>query len=282
MKIDRNKFEDAIALRIQEAAQNLIECKCADCGARHRLAGRIAGLADILDDLYRNWRSDDESLMFIVSGEATYRQSEADDSADIRVVRYDTEAARAITEVSEEAANGMWSADYEKAKEDLAKEPKAGDSGEDVPDGSAVEDPAGEVGAGIVRIQQPRRKHQRFAPQVKADDVLVWLLSRGGDSGVEIPIDDIAIQFYLKGGRDDTSAHKAALNLAYILEKRGLTELHSGHGERNHVVVRSVSLTTHGVFEAQRIRGPLVSDETKSDEELQAEYAHLAEEVRDA
>jgi len=277
MKNDMSKALTWIAGEIMNRAQALSETDMAGPQAQ-REAGRIAGLSQALGYALEAG-VDYEALHEMSTYAIRTRSAIADEATTARGCRYNEAAAAALNELSTHLHGYDFAAPSPEPEPEPESEPENEEEGKaDEAEEAKPED----GGANAVRIQKPRRKHQRLAPQVKADDVLVWLLSRGEDGGVEIPVDDIAIQFYLKGGRDDTSAHKAALNIAYILEKRGLAELHSGHDKRNHVVVKSVSLTTHGVFEAQRIRGPLVSEETKSDDELRAEYAHLAEEVRDA
>lgn len=286
MAIDRKKLQHDIMEAVSAAAQRFMDAS--SDAQRQKAAGAVNGLADMLDDLYSGLSDDELEAMF--QGDIMQYRLLADEATTAEGVRYNTAAANEISTMG--LVMDTWNEVVDaKAGYDAAMDRKGtgslaeglgkafADSG--VPTTATATD-ADDGAPGLKPAEAVHKKYGRRAPRVSADDILVWLLCRSENGQDTVPIDDIAIEFYLRGDRSDTEAHKAALNAMYSLEKRGYveTQRHSG-GKNGKAVVDSVSITTHGAFEASRIRGPVASNQTKSEDELLKEFGHLKEEVGD-
>ena len=288
--IDRVKLQQDIVGAVSNAAQRFLEA--ASDAQRQKAAGAINGLADMLDDVFSI--AGDGELRAAFQGDMLQGQRLADDADTAASVRYHTAAANEIsavirimdawTEVKEAKAEYDAAIKKHEAPAPVIANEVVGHEDEPVDPGQCanyewVDDPP------APKPEDERKKYYRRGPRVNTDDILVWLLCRNEGGQETVPIDDIAIEFYLRGGRGDLFAHKAALNAMYSLEKRNCVETHRREGGKygRKTIVSDVSLTTHGVFEAQRIRGPIASNtESKSEDDLLKEFGHLKEEVGDA
>lgn len=280
--IDRVKLQQDIVGAVSNAAQRFLDAT--SDSQRQKAAGAINGLADMLDDIFSI--AGDGELRAAFQGDMLQDQRLADDADTAASVRYHTAAANEIsaviqmmdtwTEVKEAKAEyDAVMKKYEAPAPVIANE-IVGHEDEPVEQGTVEEAPL-EIPA------QPAKRP--FIERVPITDVLVWSYCRTEQDGPDIPVEDLMINFYLKGGRSDRKAKSAAMNAVYGLKSRKWATFQVekidgvGHG---HPVMTTYRLTPSGLSEASHNMAPEVKPEEKSEEELLEEYGHLKEEVGDA
>ena len=278
--IDRVKLQQDIVSAISNSAQLFLDAT--SDAQRQKAAGAINGLADMLDDIFS--LANDGELRASFQGDLLQDQRLADDADTAASVRYHTAAANEISEVIRvmdtwtevKEAKAEYDAvmkKYETPAPVIANEIVGHEDGPV----EAVEKAPPEIPA------QPAKRP--FIERVPITDVLVWSYCRTEQDGPDIPVEDLMINFYLKGGRSDRKAKSAAMNAVYGMQSRKWATFQVekidgvGHG---HPVMTTYRLTPSGLSEARHNMAPEVKPEEKSEEELLEEYGHLKEEYYNA
>lgn len=258
MGIDAGKLCGKIIEKIMENAQNLAESGPFSAQF-HRDAGRLSGLVEALISLDPGDQANDASERLCAA--AQHRMSVSDESDSAKECRYNDSAASAMWEIAEEVANMPFAPSVRKASQTAPAAVPAKRSEEAVADILATAyasddkntearvDGNGNGGGG-------RKKWQRKAPLVKVNDIVVWILEQKEKGTESVTVDDIAKQFFAKG-RQYNAARSVALKAAHAMADRGIVN-------DDFLKIGRMSLTEHGVFQAEKLRGPVFSMDSEA------------------
>lgn len=257
MGIDAGKLCGKIIEKIMENAQNLAESGPFSAQF-HRDAGRLSGLVEALISLDPGDQANDASERLCAA--AQHRMSVSDESDSAKECRYNDSAASAMWEIAEEVANMPFAPSVRKAaqavpqavpqvvpakrSEEAVADVLATAYASDDKNTEARVDGNGNGGGG-------RKKWQRKAPLVKVNDIVVWILEKKEKGTESVTVDDIAKQFFAKG-RQYNAARSVALKAAHAMANRGIVN-------DDFLKIGRMSLTEHGVFQAEKLRGPVFS-----------------------